>query len=125
MLIPMTLFAVLLRESGIRDSIGEWEVVAECIIAGSTGMLAGWILTHSLRAAAALGAAVLSITIVMGGPIAVMNSRRAAGLFGAFLPVYIACGITLVIALSQIIKVKERRDQRSGQYLPGEGETQV
>jgi hypothetical protein len=112
MLVPMTLFALLLHESGMRDAMGDWEDVAVCIIATSTGMLVGWMLTRSWRAAAALGAAVLCLTLAMGGPIAVMHSGRAAGLFGAFLPIYVVCGISLVLILSLLLKVREQRRQK-------------
>jgi hypothetical protein len=70
-LVPVTALAAILRLSGMREAIGDWEVVAELTLAFVTGSLSGYMLTRSWRPAVTLGAATLSLTIAMAGPIAV------------------------------------------------------
>jgi hypothetical protein len=88
-LIPMTALGVALRVSGLRAEMGGWELVAESVLAFATGALVGWLYTRRLvspgyRPALALGAASLVLALAMGGPIAVLNSQRAARLFASF-----------------------------------------
>ena len=109
-LIPMTLFAVFLRKSGMRSAMGDWETVAESAIAILTGALAGWLLTRARRPTLALGVAMLCLVLVMAGPIPILNSPRAAYLFGAFLVIYPVCGVILVavrLSLSPLVRAKQ------------------
>jgi hypothetical protein len=116
MLIPMTAFGVLLRESGMREAMGDLEVVAESAIAFLTGALVGWLLTHAWRPALAVGTAMLFLTFVMGGPIAVMKTAHGAYLFGTFLIIYAVCGATLVAILIQLIRLIKRWQAKAVRY---------
>lgn len=116
MLLPMTLFAAGLRLTGMRQIFVEWETVAEIVIAFTTGALLGWLLTRRWRLALSLGITMLVLVVVMGGPIPIFNSTRAAYLFISFLIIYMICGISL----SVIFGVFEKHEHGSNVQLSGE-----
>jgi hypothetical protein len=103
-LLPMTLFAAGLKLTGNRQMFGEWEAVAELVIAFTTGALLGRLLTTSWRLALALGITTLVLAVVMGGPISIVNSTRAAYLFISFLIIYMICGISLSVIFGLLKK---------------------
>jgi len=103
-LFPMTAFGALARATGFHGEDDSWEIVFELIISIGTGALVGFLLSRRWRAALALGAATLALTLVMGGPIPVTNSARAAKLFASFGVLYPVCGLLLVLIKSLISK---------------------
>ena len=105
-LFPMTLFAAGSRLTGIRQILGEWETVAEVVLAFTTGALLGWSLIRRWPHALSLGTTVLVLALVMGGPIPVFKSTRAAYLFLSFLIIYMMCGISLTV----IFRVLEKHE---------------
>lgn len=108
-LVPMTAVDVLLRKTGVRTAIGDWEVLVSAVVALAGGFLAGWLLTRRRRAAAAVSLATLVLAAGMGGPIPITGSLKAAGLFGAFLVIYALCGITMAAFHAGVAKVALRR----------------
>lgn len=104
MLFPLTLFAAGLRLSGLRQRWGDWEAVVEVLMAFVTGAALGWVFAKKWRTALALGMAVLVLALVMGGPIAIVNSHRAAYLFLSFLAIYMVAGISLSLIFSALEK---------------------
>jgi hypothetical protein len=103
-LIPMTLFGVIVRATGIHGQDDAWEVVIELVLTFSTGVTAGRLSSGRWRAALALGTASLALTLAQAGPIPVMNSRRAASLFAALAVVYLVCMIVLGFIASVVSK---------------------
>lgn len=103
-LFPMTAFGALARATGFHGEDDSWEIVFELILSIGTGALVGFLLGRRWRAALALGAATLALTLVMGGPIPVTNSARAAQLFASFGVLYPVCGLLLVLIKSLISK---------------------
>ena len=103
-LFPMTAFGALARATGFHGEDDSWEIFFELILAIGTGALAGFLLGRRWRAALAFGAATLAMTLVMGGPIPVTNSVRAAELFASFGVLYPVCGLLLVLIKSLISK---------------------
>ena len=103
-LIPMTLFGVIVRATGIHGTDDTWEVVVESLLAFGAGAVAGRLISGRWRATLALGAASLALTLAQAGPIPVMNSRRAASLFAALAVVYLFCVIALGLLASVISK---------------------
>jgi len=103
-LIPMTLFGVIVRATGIHGQDDAWEVVIELVLTFSTGVTAGRLISGRWRAALALGMASLALTLAQAGPIPVMNSGRAASLFAALAVVYLVCMIALAFIASVVSK---------------------
>ena len=103
-LIPMTLFGVIVRATGIHGQDDAWEVVIESVLAFGTGAIAGRLVSGRWRAALALGTASLALTFAQAGPIPVMNSGRAASLFAALAAVYLGCVIALEFVASAVSK---------------------
>lgn len=103
-LIPMTLFGVIVRATGIHGQDDAWEVVIESVLAFGTGAIAGRLVSGRWRAALALGTASLALTLAQAGPIPVMNSGRAASLFAALAAVYLGCVIALEFVASAVSK---------------------
>ena len=103
-LIPMTLFGVIVRATGIHGQDDAWEVVLESVLAFGTGAIAGRLISGRWRAALALGTASLALTFAQAGPIPVMNSGRAASLFAALAAVYLFCVIALGFVASVVSK---------------------
>lgn len=104
-LIPMTLFGVIVRATGIHGQDDAWEVVIESVLAFGTGAIAGRLISGRWRATLALGTASLALTFAQAGPIPVMNSGRAASLFAALAAVYLFCVIALGFVASVVSKV--------------------
>jgi hypothetical protein len=104
-LIPMTLFGVIVRATGIHGQDDTWEVVLELLLTFGTGVAAGRLISGRWRAALALGAASLALTLTQAGPIPVLNSGRAASLFGALATVYLVCMIALGFIASVVSKL--------------------
>ena len=103
-LIPMTLFGVIVRATGIHGQDDAWEVVLESVLAFGMGAIAGRLISGRWRAALALGTASLALTFAQAGPIPVMNSGRAASLFAALAAVYLFCVIALGFVASVVSK---------------------
>ena len=103
-LIPMTLFGVIVRATGIHGQDDAWEVVLELALTFGTSVAAGRLISGRWRAALALGTASLALTLAQAGPIPVMNSGRAASLFAALAAVYLVCIITLGFIASVVSK---------------------
>jgi hypothetical protein len=103
-LIPMTLFGVIVRATGIHGQDDAWEVVIELVLTFSTGVSAGRLISGRWRAALALGTASLALTLAQAGPIPVMNSGRAASLFAALAAEYLVCMIALGFIASVVSK---------------------
>ncbi len=101
-LIPMTLFGVMLRVTGMHGRDNAWEVLSESVLAVGTGGAAGRLITGRWRAALALGAASLAATLTQAGPLPVTNSVRAAWLFAALTVVYVVCGLALGFVASLV-----------------------
>ena len=104
-LIPMTLFGVIIRATGIHGQDDTWEVVLELMLTFGTGAIAGRLISGRWRAAIALGTASLALTLAQAGPIPVMNSGRAASLFVALAVVYFFSAITLGFVASVVSKI--------------------
>jgi hypothetical protein len=111
-LIPMTLFGVIVRATGIHGQDDAWEVVVELVLTFGTGVAAGRLISGRWRAALALGTASLALTLAQAGPIPVMNSGRAASLFAALAAVYLICMIALGPIASVVSKVLPGRAQQ-------------
>ena|GEM_PF-3364151 len=103
-LIPMTLFGVIVRATGIHGQDDTWEVVVELVLTFGTGLAAGRLISGRWRAGLALGTASLALTLAQAGPIPVMNSGRAASLFAALGAVYLVCMIVLALIASGVSK---------------------
>ena len=103
-LFPMTAFGALARATGIHGEDDWLEIAVELLLAFGAGALAGFLFGRRWRAVLALGAATLALTLVMGGPIPVTNSVRAAKLFASFGVLYPVCGVLLVLIKSLISK---------------------
>jgi hypothetical protein len=112
-LIPMTLFGVIVRATGIHGQDDAWEVVVELVLTFGTGLVAGRLISRRWRAALALGTASLALTLTQAGPIPVTNSSRAASLFAGLAAVYLVC----MIALGFIASVVSKFLRRSAQQL--------
>lgn len=104
-LIPMTVFGVIVRATGIHGQDDTWEVVLELGLTLGTGVAAGRLIGGRWRAALALGAASLGLTLAQAGPIPVINSGRAAWLFAALAAVYLVCMIALGFIASVVSKL--------------------
>jgi hypothetical protein len=113
-LIPMTLFGVIVRATGIHGQDDAWEVVIELVLTFSTGVTAGRLISGRWRAALALGMASLALTLAQAGPIPVMNSGRAASLFAALAVVYLVCMIALAFIASVVSKFLQGPAQQIG-----------
>ena len=114
-LIPMTLFGVIVRATGIHGQDDAWEVVLELALTFGTGVAAGRLISGRWRAALALGAASLALTLAQAGPIPIMNSARAASLFAALAAVYLVC----MIALGFMASVASKSLRRPAQHVLG------
>jgi hypothetical protein len=114
-LIPMTVFGVIVRATGIHGQDDTWEVVLELVLTVGTGVVAGRLIGGRWRSALALAAASLALTLTQAGPIPVMNSGRAASLFAALGAVYIVC----IIALWFIASVVSKLLRTSAQQIVG------
>ena len=101
----MTLFGVIVRATGIHGQDDTWEVVLELVLTFGTAATVGRLISGRWRAALALGAASLALTLAQAGPIPVMNSRRAASLFAALAAVYLFCVIALGFVASVVSKL--------------------
>ena len=99
-LLPMTLFGVIVRATGIHGADDAWETVVELLLTFGAGVAAGRLISGRWRAALALGTASLALTLAQAGPIPVMNSGRAASLFAALAAVYLFCMIALEFVAS-------------------------
>jgi hypothetical protein len=62
-LIPMTLFGVIVRATGIHGQDDAWEVALELVLTLGTGAIAGRLIGGRWRAALALGTASLALTL--------------------------------------------------------------
>ena len=94
-LLPMTLFGVIVRATGIHGQDDTWEVALALVLTIGTAVTVGRLISGRWRAALALGVASLALTLAQAGPIPVMNSRRAASLFAALGAVYLFCVIVI------------------------------
>lgn len=103
-LFPMTAFGALARATGFHGEDDSWEIVVELLLAFGAGAVAGFLFGRRWRAALAVGAATVALTLAMGGPIPVTNSVRAAKLFASFGVVYPFCALLLVLIKSSIFK---------------------
>ncbi len=99
-LLPMTLFGVIVRATGIHGTDDTWEVVVELLLTFGTGAAAGRVISGRWRPALALGTASLALTLAQAGPIPVMNSGRAASLFAALAALYFFSVIALEFVAS-------------------------
>lgn len=104
-LVPMNAVDVLLRKTGLRTAMGDWEVLVSVMLALSGGALAGWALTRGRRSAVAVGITTVVLALAMGGPIPVTATPRAAGLFASFLVIYSLCGLALVAIRASLLKL--------------------
>jgi hypothetical protein len=96
-LVPGTVFANTLRLAGAHP--GDWPgTIGTLAIAAASGGFAGWILTRERRAPPAFAIATFVLTAAAGGPVAVVNSARAAWLFIGFLPICVAAGTATTLA---------------------------
>ena len=107
-LVPMNAFDVLLRKTGMRTAMGDWEVLVSVIFALAGGALAGWVLTRGRRGVIAGGLATLVLAMAMGGPIPITATPRAAGLFASFLAIYILSGTVLVVIRAGLARATSR-----------------
>ena len=107
-LIPMTLFGVIVRATGIHGQDDAWEVAVELVLTFGTGAITGRLISGRWRAALALGTASLALTLAQAGPIPVMNNGRAASLFAALAAVYLLCVIVLGFIVSIVSKFLRR-----------------
>src|SRR4029434_5038209 len=94
--------------TGIHGQDDTWEVVLELVLTFGTGVATGRLISGQWRAALALGAASLALTLTQAGPIPVMNSGRAASLFVALAAVYLLCLIALGFMASKVSKFLQR-----------------
>lgn len=93
-LLPMTLFGVIVRATGIHGPNDGWETAVEVLLAFGAGAAAGQTIGGNRRAALAMGTAALALALAQGGPVPVLNSVRAAGLFAALAVIYPFSGLT-------------------------------
>jgi hypothetical protein len=107
-LLPMTLFGVIVRATGIHGQDDGWEVVLELALTLGAGVAAGRLFSGRWRAALSLGAASLALTLAQAGPIPIINSGRAASLFAALGAVYLVCMVALAFIASVVSKLLRR-----------------
>jgi hypothetical protein len=112
-LIPMTLFGVIVRATGIHGQDDTWEVALELLLTVGTAATIGRLISGRWRAALALGTASLALTLAQAGPIPVTNSRRAASLFAALAAVYLVSVIALWFMASVVSNFLRRRLSKS------------
>jgi hypothetical protein len=128
-LLPMTLFGVIVRATGIHGADDTWEVVLEVLLAFGTGAATGRLIGGRWRTTLAFGAASLSLALAQAGPIPVTNSGRAVRLFAALAVVYLLCGMALGFVASMIAKHFRSLSMLffltliSSHALPGQGVT--
>lgn len=104
-LVPMNAVDVLMRKTGLRTTIGDWEVLVSALFALAGGALAGWVLTRRQRGVLAGGLATLVLAMAMGGPVPITATAKAAGLFASFLAIYALCGAALVALRTRFAKL--------------------
>ena len=108
-LVPMTAVDVLMRKTGVRTAIGDWEVLVSAIMALAGGFVAGWLLARRRRAAVAVSLTTLVLAAGMGGPVPITATLTAAGLFASFLGIYAVCGGALALIRTGLAHVAVRR----------------
>ena len=104
-LLPMTLFGVIVRATGIHGQDDSWEVALALVLTIGTAVTVGRLISGRWRAALALGVASLALTLAQAGPIPVTNSRRAASLFAALGAVYLFCVVALGFVASVVSRI--------------------
>ncbi len=97
-LIPVTVYEMWLRASGVRKALPWLEVPSELALIIGAGLGGGYLMTRSWRATLALGCAVLVVALAMGGAIPIgvpiTTSMRSALFFLSFLPaLMISCAV--------------------------------
>ena len=108
-LAPMTAVGAYFRAAGMHGNVGDLEMAVELLLAVGAGSLAGGLLTRRWRPALAVGVATLTLALVMGGPIPVLNSARAGRLFAAFALLYPLCGLALAAMASALSSQRRPR----------------
>ena len=103
LLLPPTAVASWLRVTGIRHEMGNWDIAVDITIAVITGYVAGRTWRRETSPALILAASTALLVLAMAGPIPVSNSRRAAMLFLAFLPMYILGCLTVGVMRALLI----------------------
>lgn len=106
--IPVTMLDTMLR--GL-DFTRQHRDVADAIsvaIAVTGGAAIGWLRGQRWKPAVAMGAAALSLTLAMGGPIPVARSGRAAAIFLAVLVASLFGGVVLAALEPRLRRTLER-----------------
>lgn len=103
-LVPMTLFGITVRATGMHDNGPVWETVVEAGLALGAGVAAGRLIGGGWRSGLALGAASLGLTLAQAGPIPLTNSSRAALLFIGLAIAYVVSGLGLGLISSALSK---------------------
>lgn len=97
LLLPTTAVAGLLRLSGVRHELGDWDTVIDLAVAAITGYVAARLRRQNVKSSLVLALCMAAFVTTMAGPIPVTNSARATALFVAFLPIYIMGSVMVVI----------------------------
>lgn len=98
-LLPMTAVAAAIRVSGVRASLGSAEPIVEIGVAALTGSAIGYSASRSWRVTLACAVCMTVVILAMAGPIAVTVGSTQRKLLLGFLPVYMAAGVALSLAL--------------------------
>jgi len=101
--LPVTLVNIGLRATGFAAAHESWTDAIAVTLAILGGALLGRIRGRSLRAAICGAAAVLMLTMAMGGPVPVVRSVRATGILFGVLIASVAGGV-IVAVLERVIR---------------------
>ena len=96
---PVTIADALLRAAGVAERSELVQVGVAVALAMGAGAAYAWRRIHRRRAAIAGAAATLMLTIAMAGPVPIMRSPRAFGIFLAVLPAAIVAGAVLALVV--------------------------
>jgi hypothetical protein len=94
---PVTVADALLRAANVAEQSDVVQVGVAVVLAMGAGAAYAWRRTHRRRAAVAGAAATLMLTIAMAGPVPIMHSPRAFGIFLAVLPAAMVAGAVLAL----------------------------
>ena len=95
--VPVTLVDATLRDIGFTQQHRDLADAISVAVAVAGGAALGWFRARRVRPAIAMGAAALSLTLAMGGPVPAARNVRAAEIFLAVLVASVFGGILLAV----------------------------
>lgn len=110
---PATVVDAALRTTGVTESVRWLEVPVALIMFVTAGALLGRTRRASARAMIAGAVATLLLGFAMAGPVPIMRSPRAFGIFLAVLPACLVAGAIVGIAVGLARRASARMDGES------------